>query len=86
MITISYVMDFEILVLNNYKRRAMSQVLQLRGNDGHWETDLEYYRTVTFIVMTMHYDRNAPNSPYRQIIRFHYYNRNNLIWCDYNNV
>ena len=53
----SYVMDFEILVLNNYKRRAMSQVLELRGNDGHWETDLEYYRTVTFIVMTMHYDR-----------------------------
>ena len=82
----SYVMDFEILVLNNYKRRAMSQVLQLRGNDGHWETDLEYYRTVTFIFMTMHYDRNAPNSPYRQRIRFHYYNRDNLIWCDYNNA
>ena len=61
MITMSYVMDFEILVLNNYKRRALSQVLELRGNDGHWETDLEYYRTVTFIFMTMHYDRNAPN-------------------------
>ena len=52
-ITMSYVMDFEILVMNNYKRRAMSQVLELRGNDGHWETDLEYYRTVTFIFMTM---------------------------------
>ena len=53
-ITMSYVMDFEILVMNNYKRRAMSQVLELRGNDGHWETDLDYYRTVTFIFMTMH--------------------------------
>ncbi len=29
------------------------------------ETDLEYYRTVTFIFMTMHYHHNAPNSPYR---------------------
>jgi len=62
-------MDFEILVLNNI--------------DGHWKTDIEYYRSVTFIIVTMHY---FPNSPYRQIIRFHYYNRGNLIWCYYNNA
>jgi len=84
MITMSYVMVFEILLLDNHKRRALSQVLQLRGNDGHWETDLEYYRNVTFIFMTMHYDHNAPNSPCRQKIRFHCYNQDNPFWYNCN--
>ena len=38
------------------------------------------------IFMTMHYDRNVPNSPDRQQIRFHYCNRDNLIWCNYSNA
>jgi len=40
--------DYESLVLDTYKRRALSKVLQMLGNDGQWETVLEYYRKVLF--------------------------------------
>ena len=40
-------------------------------------TNHDYYRTVSFIFITMHYDRNAPNSHNRLIILCRCYNQDN---------
>jgi len=61
--------DYESLVLDNYKRRALSKVLQMLGNDGQWETVLEYYRKVLFSFTHNELDDDFPSDSLMDITK-----------------